>query len=165
MATDMDTFRPPTEGSPLVVTLVVTPPTSVDTDEAMGHLVARKIWEYCEGKLIDDHDQFQRIETQCNQLMSMYAKHDGCLDTHECKLIVLQAYQDTDMVRSTTVFAKPEKVKDKSKVTIMAWLAQMHKYLTTRQMNNVAWVVIASTYLETNVAQHWDVLALELRTD
>ena len=27
------------------------------------------------------------------------------------------------------------------------------------------WMVIASTYLETNVAQHWDVLAMELCTD
>ena len=56
MATDMDTSDPSTEGSPHVVPPMVTSPTSVDTDEAMGHLVARKIWEYCEGKLIDDHD-------------------------------------------------------------------------------------------------------------
>ena len=47
----------------------------------------------------------------------------------------------------------------------MAWLAQMHKYLTSRQVSSVEWVVIASTYLETNVAQHWDVLAMELQTD
>jgi hypothetical protein len=131
----------------------------------MDHLVARKIREYCEGKLIDDHDQFQRIEMQCDQLMAMYAKHDGRLDTHECKLTVLQAYQDTHKVRSTTASAKPEKFKDKSKVTILAWLAQMHKYLTARQVPSAEWVVIASTYLETNVAQHWDVLAMELRTD
>ena len=165
MATNMDTSGPLTEGSPPVVPPVVTSPTSVHTDEAMGHLVAIKIQEYCEGKLIDDHDQFQRIKMQCNQLMSMYAKHDGHLDTHECKLIVFQAYQNTDKIRSTTASAKPEKFKDKSKVTILAWLAQMHKYLTTRQVPSVEWVVIASTYLETNVAQHWDVLAMELRTD
>ena len=83
------TYGPSTEGSPPVVPPVVTSPTSVDTDEAMGHLVARKIREYCEGKLIDDHDQFQRIETQCDQLMSIYAKYDGCSDMHECKLTVL----------------------------------------------------------------------------
>lgn len=41
----------------------------------------------------------------------------------------------------------------------------MHKYLTSRQVSSVEWVVIASTYLETNVAQHWDVLAMELQTD
>ena len=114
MAIDMDTSGPSTEGSPPVVTSMVTFPTSVDTDEAMGHLVARRIREYCAGKLIDDHDQFQRIETQCDQLMSMYDKYDGRLDTHECKLIILQAYQYTDKVRSTTASAKLEKFKDKS---------------------------------------------------
>ena len=66
MATDMDTSGPSIEGSPPVVPLVVTSPTSVDTDEVMGHLVAKNIWEYCEGKLIDDHDQFQQIEMQCD---------------------------------------------------------------------------------------------------
>jgi hypothetical protein len=63
ITTDMDTFGPSTEGSPHVATPVVTSPTSVATDESMGHLVARKIQEYCAGKVIDDHDQFQRIET------------------------------------------------------------------------------------------------------
>ena len=56
MAIDMDTFGSSTEGSPTVVPPVVTFPKSVDADETMGHLVARKIREYCEGKLIDDHD-------------------------------------------------------------------------------------------------------------
>ena len=41
----------------------------------------------------------------------------------------------------------------------------MQKYLTACQVPSVEWVVIASTYLETNIAQHWDVLAMELRTD
>ena len=76
----------------------------------------------------------------------MYAKHDKRLDTHECKLIVLQAYQDTDKVRSTTISAKPEKFKEMSKLTILAWLAQTHKYLTARQVPSVEWVVIASTF-------------------
>ena len=58
MATNQDISGPSTEGSPPVVLPVVIFPTSVDTDEAMGHLVARKIREYCEEKLIDDHDQF-----------------------------------------------------------------------------------------------------------
>ena len=58
MATDLDISGPSTESSPPVVLPVVTFPTSVDTDEAMGHLVAKKIREYCEEKLIDDHDQF-----------------------------------------------------------------------------------------------------------
>ena len=62
MATDMDTSSPSTQGSPPVVPPMVTSPTSVDMDEAMGHLVAIKIWEYCEGKLIDDLDQFQRCQ-------------------------------------------------------------------------------------------------------
>jgi hypothetical protein len=69
--------------------------------------------------------------------MFMYAKHDGRLDTHECKLIVLQTYQDMDKVRSITSAAKPEKLKDKSKGTILAWLAQMHKYLTACQVPSV----------------------------
>jgi hypothetical protein len=66
MATDIDTFGPSTEGSHPVVILMATPPTFVATDEAMGHLVARKIREYCAGKLINDHDQFQQIESQCD---------------------------------------------------------------------------------------------------
>lgn len=41
----------------------------------------------------------------------------------------------------------------------------MHKYLIARKVPKMEWVVIASTYLETNVAQHWDMLAIELRTD
>ena len=49
--------------------------------------------------------------------MFMYGNHDGRLDMHECKLIVIQAYQDTNKVRSTTTFAKSEKFKDMSKVT------------------------------------------------
>ena len=56
---------PSNEGSPPVI-------TPVDTNEAMGHLVAKKNWEYCTGKLIDAHDQFQRIEAQCDNLLSMY---------------------------------------------------------------------------------------------
>ena len=43
MVTDMDTSGPSTEGSPNVVPPVVTSPTFVQTDEAMGHLVAKKI--------------------------------------------------------------------------------------------------------------------------
>ena len=164
MATNMDTSGPSTESSPLVVPPAVTSPTSVDTNETMSHLVARKIWEYCEGKLIDDHDEFQWIEMQCDKLMFMNAKHEGRLDTHEFKLTVLQAYQDTEKVRSTTASTKPEKFNDKSKVIILAWLAQMQKHLIACQMPSVEWVVIASTYLETNVAQHWDVLAMELQT-
>jgi hypothetical protein len=99
--------------------------------------------------------------------MFTYAKHDddGLLDTHECRLTVLQTYQYMDKVWSITSAAKPKKCKDKSKVTILAWLAQIHKYLTACQVPNVEWVVIASTYLKNNVAQHWDVLATELQTD
>ena len=41
----------------------------------------------------------------------------------------------------------------------------MHKYLIARKVPKMEWVVIASTYLETNIAQHWDVLAMEFRTD
>ena len=65
MATDMDTSNMSNKGSPPVI-------TPVDTDEAMGHLVPKKIWEYCAKKRIDNHDQFQRIEVQCDSLLSMY---------------------------------------------------------------------------------------------
>ena len=139
--------------------LVITP---INTDEAMGHLEARKSREYYAGKLIDNHDQFQRIEAQCDSLLSMYTQLDGRVDTHEFKLDVLQTYQVVDKVRSTAASAKLEKFKDKSKITIFASIAQMHKYLIAHKAPKMEWMVIASTYLETNVAQHWDVLAMEL---
>jgi hypothetical protein len=78
---------------------------------------------------------------------------------------VLQKHNDTDRSKSTTAAGKPERFKDKSKVTILAWLNQMKKFLTARQIPALEWVTIASTYLETNVAQHWDILALELESE
>ena len=63
MATDdMDTSGPSTEGSPPQVSPVVT--SSPPSDEGLRNLVAQTIQEYCHGKLIDDHSQFQRIEAQ-----------------------------------------------------------------------------------------------------
>jgi hypothetical protein len=41
----------------------------------------------------------------------------------------------------------------------------MKKFLVARQVAPEEWVTIASTYLETNVSQHWDMLALELAAD
>src|ERR1700737_1559570 len=51
------------------------------------------------------------------------------------------------------------------KLPFLAWLNQMKKFLVARQIALEKWVTIASTYLETNVSQHWDMLALELAAD
>jgi hypothetical protein len=83
----------------------------------------------------------------------------------ECQIKVLQKHNDTDRSKSTTAAGKPERFKDKSKVTILAWLNQMKKFLTARHIPALEWVTITSTYLETNVTQHWDILALELESE
>ena len=164
MATDdMDTSGPSTKGSPPQVSPVVT--SSPPSDEGLRNLVAQTIHEYCHGKLIDDHSQFQRIEAQGDHTLSLLNKHDSRLDTLECQIKVLQKHNDTDCSKSTTTAGKPELFKDKSKVTILAWLNQMKKFLTARKILALEWVTIASTYLEPNVAQHWDILALELESE
>ena len=78
---------------------------------------------------------------------------------------MLQKHNDTDRSKSTIAAGKSERFKDKSKVTILAWLNQMKKFLTARQIPALEWVTIASTYLETNVARHWDILTLELESE
>lgn len=119
MATDdMDTFGPSMEGSPPQVSHVVT--SSPPSDEGLRNLVVRTIQEYCHGKLIDVHSQFQRIEAQRDHTLSLLNKHDSHLDTLECQIKLLQKHNDTDRSKSTTVVGKPERFKDKSKVTIMA---------------------------------------------
>jgi hypothetical protein len=87
------------------------------------------------------------------------------LDTLECQIKVLQKHNDMDRSKSTTAAGKLERFKDKSKVTILAWLNQMKKFLTARRIPALEWVTITSIYLETNVAQHWDILALELTSE
>jgi hypothetical protein len=164
MATDdMDTSGPSTEGSPPQVSPVVT--SSPPSDEGLRNLVAQTIQEYCHGKLIDDHSQFQRIEAQGDHTLSLLNKHDSRLDTLECQIKVLQKHNDKDRSKSTTAAGKPERFKGKSKVIILAWLNQMKKFLIARHIPALEWVTIASTYLETNVAQHWDILALELESE
>lgn len=41
----------------------------------------------------------------------------------------------------------------------------MHKHLPTLKVPKMEWLVIASTYLETNVTQRWDMLAMKLHMD
>jgi hypothetical protein len=136
------------------------------SDEGLRNLVAQTIQEYCHGKLKDDHNQFQRMKrAQGDLALSLLNKHDNRLDMLECQIKVLQNHNDTDRFKSTTAAGKPERFKDKSKVTILVWLNQMKKFLTTRQIPALEWVTIASTYLETNMAQHWDILALELESE
>ena len=76
-----------------------------------------------------------------------------------CKSIMIRT------TKSTIATGISERFKDKFKVTILAWLNQMKKFLTARQILLLEWVTTAYTYLETNVAQHWDILALELTSE
>jgi len=87
------------------------------------------------------------------------------LEALEFQVQLLKKYNEGDRSKSTTAVGKPERFKDKSKITIMAWLNQMKKFLVARQIAPEEWVTNASTYLETNVSQHWDMLALELAAD
>ena len=115
--------------------------------------------------MIDDLSQFQRVEQQGEITFSVVNTHSNHLEALECQVQLLKKYNKGDRSKSTTDVGKPERFKDKSKITIMAWLNQMKKFLVARQIAPEEWVTIASTYLETNVSQHWDMLALELAAD
>ena len=128
----------------------------------MRNLVAHINQDYYQGKLKDDHSQFQPIETQGDLTLSLLNKHDSRLDTLECQIKVLQKHNKSDRSNSSTAAGKPKRFKDKSKVTILAWLNQMKKFLTTPHIPALEWVTIAS--METNVAQHWDILAMKLES-
>ena len=113
MATDdMDTSGPSTKDSPPQVSPVVT--TSPPSDEVLRNLVTQTIQEYCHGKLIDDHRQFQRIEAHGDHTLSLLNKHDSRLNTLECQIKVLLKHNDTDRSKSTTAAGKPERLKNKS---------------------------------------------------
>ena len=124
--------------------------------------MVQAIQDYCNGKLIDDLSQFQRVEQQGEITFSIVNTHSNHLEALECQVQLLKKYNEGDRSKSTTAAGKPERFKDKSKITILAWLNQMKKFLVARQIAPEEWVTIASTYLETNVSQHWDMLALEL---
>ena len=115
--------------------------------------------------MIDDLSQFQRVEQQGEITFSIVNTHSNRLEALECQVQLLKKYNEGDRSKSTTAPGKLERFKDKSKITILAWLNQMKKFLVARQIAPEEWVTIASTYLETNVSQHWDMLALELAAD
>ena len=160
---DMDTFGPSREDSPPQVFPIGT--SSSPSDASIRSLVVQAIQDYCNGKLIDDLSQFQRVEQQGEITFSIVNTHSNRLEALECQVQLLKKYNEGDRSKSTTAAGKPERFKDKSKITILAWLNQMKKFLVARQIAPEEWVTIASTYLETNVSQHWDMLALELAAD
>lgn len=160
---DMDTSEPSREDSPPQVFPIGT--SSSPSDASIRSLVVQAIQDYCNGKLIDDLSQFQRVEQQGEITFSIVNTHSNRLEALECQVQLLKKYNEGDRSKSTTAAGKPERFKDKSKITILAWLNQMKKFLVARQIAPEEWVTIASTYLETNVSQHWDMLALELAAD
>jgi hypothetical protein len=127
--------------------------------------VVQAIQDYYNGKLINDLSQFQHVEQQGEITFSIVNTHSNHLEALECQDQFLKKYNKGDRSKSTTTVGKPERFKDKSKITILAWLNQMKKLLVARQIAHEEWVTIASTYLETNVSQHWDMFALELAAD
>ena len=54
----MSIFAPSDEASPSAINLVSTFPTTKTTKEIVDRLLTKKIRVYCEGKLINDHNEF-----------------------------------------------------------------------------------------------------------
>ena len=77
----------------------------------MRNLVAQTIHDYYQGKLIDDHSQFQPIEAQGDLTLSLLNKHDSRLDTLECHIKVLQKHNKSDRSKSNTAAGKPNDSK------------------------------------------------------
>ena len=91
--------------------------------------------------------------------------HSNRLEALECQVQLLKNYNEGGRFKSTTTTGRPKGFKDKSNTTSLAWFNRMKKFLVARQIGPEEWVRIVSTYLETNVSQHWDMLALELAAD
>jgi len=58
MATNIDMYGQSDVNVPATVIPIVTSPASLNINEEVRQLVAKKIKECCNGKLIDDSDQF-----------------------------------------------------------------------------------------------------------
>ena len=62
LAIGIDTFAPGDMASPSMINHVAIFPTTMTIEEILDNLLTRKIEEYYEGKLIDDHNWFAMSE-------------------------------------------------------------------------------------------------------
>jgi hypothetical protein len=83
MATEMDNSIYGDEASPTTINPVSTFPTFETTMEILDKLLTWKIHEYCEGKLINDHNLFAMLKLNYEKLrtftknfrMAKFPKH------------------------------------------------------------------------------------------
>ena len=78
------------------------------------------------------------------------------------KLHFLKIVQEPERVHLLTP-QQNLKVNTYSKMTILAWVAHIQNFIIASRILQDNWVNTTSTYLVTNVAQHWDILAKKLQ--
>ena len=89
---DMDTSGPSREDSPPQVFPIGT--SSSPSDASIRSLVVQAIHDYCNGKLIDDLSQFQRVEQQGEITFSIVNTHSNRLEALECQVQLLKKYNE-----------------------------------------------------------------------
>ena len=120
MAMKMDISAPNDEASPSMVNPVSTFPTIETTEEMMDKLLTHKIQEYCEGKMINDHDQFAMLELNNEKLKTFTEKLGNGQITLGFKLRFLETMQEGEKCKFIDISTKPNKFKVHSKMKILA---------------------------------------------
>lgn len=155
LAIGIDTSAPSDKASPSMVNHFSIFPTTATIEEILDKLLTRKIQEYYEGKLIDDHNRFAMLELNYQKLMTymeqlhtygQISEDQSFVYWKQCKKLKNDEFVDTSM--------KLENFKEHSKMTILVWVAQIQKFLVASHILWDNWVNATSTYLEINVAQH-----------
>ena len=95
------------------------------------------------------------------QLMAEMRELKAARDCAELKIAVLEAAKEKEQI-SRCKPADPEKFQEGGRVRINAWLDAMESYLQAGNTAPKLWVDLAKTYLETKVAQHWQIIAKNL---
>lgn len=93
----MDISAPSDEASPSIVNPVSTFPTAKASKKIVGIFLTRTIQEYCEGKIIDDHDQFATLKLNFEKLKAfMEMLEDGQI-SQGIKLRFLETLQEAEL--------------------------------------------------------------------
>jgi hypothetical protein len=79
----------------------------------------------------------------------------------ELKIAVLETTKEKEHV-SRCKPTDPEKFQEGRRVRINAWLYAMESYLQVVDIACTLWIDLAKTYLETRIAQHWQIGARNL---
>ena len=89
----------------------------------MDKLLTWKIHEYCEGKLIDDRNQFVMLELNYEKLKIFTEKLEDGQVSQRLKLHFLKIMQEAEKSKLVDALASPRKFKECSKMTILTWVA------------------------------------------